>query len=219
MPPFLPRKRLRSSSPEAESSKPPAKRTPKARGKAKASSVTPRKPTLFDDLDAGTGPKRNKGNGKALLEKLAADDDESSLSSLSDDQFEDVPNAKRQEIDEDSDEDMEFEDVETYAAPGPSAPAPSGDLELTLTKNPRISLTNPYGTKKGPSKIERLVRVATHQAHVMFLMWHNALRNSWLCDKELQELLVKQLPPTIEQQVEKWRRDSGLPSKPDESLK
>ncbi len=224
MPPFLPRKRLRSLSAEAESSKPPAKRTPKRTGKAKASSMTPRKPTLFDDLDAGTGPKRNVENGKALLEKLVASSDESSLSSLSDDQFEDVPNAKRQKMnddvdEEDSDEDMEFEDVTTYAALGPSIPTPSGDLELTLTKNPRINLTNPYGTKKGPSKIERLVRVATHQAHVMFLMWNNALRNGWLCDKELQEILVKQLPPTIEQQVEKWRRDSGLLSRPDQSLK
>ena len=84
MPPFLPRKRLRSPSPEAGPSKP----TGKGKGKAKANTLltTPRKPTLFDDLDAGTGTKRGAEHKKALLEKLTASaDDDSSLSSLSDD--------------------------------------------------------------------------------------------------------------------------------------
>jgi len=133
MPPFLPRKRFRSDSPEAGPSKPP----PKNSGKAKVSaSTTPRKPTLFDDLDAGTGSKRSAEHKKAILEKLAASgDDESSLSSLSDEEFEDVPVAKRQKPNEDSDdEDIEFEDVETNPVPRPVGPEPSGDLELTLTK-------------------------------------------------------------------------------------
>ena len=135
MPPFLPRKRLRSVSPEAGPSKPP----PKNSGKAKVSaSTTPRKPTLFDDLDAGTGSKRSAEHKKAILEKLAAsDDDESSLSSLSDEEFEDVPAAKRQKTNEDSDDedgDVEFEDVETNPVPRPAGPEPSGDLELTLTQ-------------------------------------------------------------------------------------
>ena len=66
MPPFLPRKRLRSPSPEAGPSKP----TGKGKGKAKANTLltTPRKPTLFDDLDAGTGTKRGAEHKKALLE-------------------------------------------------------------------------------------------------------------------------------------------------------
>jgi xeroderma pigmentosum group C-complementing protein len=213
MPPFLPRKRLRSVSPEAGPSQPP----PKGRGKAKSISTTPRKPTLFDDLDAGVGTKRSADRAKALLEKLAAnDDDESSLSSLSEDEFEDVPNAKRQktaEASDDEDEDIEFEDIETNPAPPPSGPVPSGDLELTLRKETRVSITNPFGTKKGPSKIERQIRISTHQIHVQLLMFHNAIRNAWCCDKELQDILVKQLPPTIEQQVEKWRRDSGLERK------
>jgi len=211
MPPFLPRKRLRSVSPEAGPSKPP----PKNSGKAKVSaSTTPRKPTLFDDLDAGTGSKRSAEHKKAILEKLAAsDDDESSLSSLSDEEFEDVPAAKRQKTNEDSDDedgDVEFEDVETNPVPRPAGPEPSGDLELTLTKETRVSITNPFGTKKGPSKIERGIRVGTHQAHVQLLMFHNAVRNAWCCDKELQEILVKHLSPTVVQEVEKWRRNSGI---------
>ncbi|KUJ16494.1 Rad4-domain-containing protein [Mollisia scopiformis] len=218
MPPFLPRKRLRSPTPEPGPSRPaPAK----SKGKGKAVTTTPRKPTLFDDLDAGTGTRRSAEHGKAMLEKLAAtSDDESSLSSLSDEEFEDVPNAKRQKIsaaeeDDDEDEDIEFEDVDTNVAPGASANISTGDLELTLTKDTRISITNPFGTKKGPSKIERGIRVDTHKMHVQFLMWHNAVRNGWCCDKEVQEILVKQLPKTLLEAVEKWKRDSGLEVKED----
>jgi xeroderma pigmentosum group C-complementing protein len=211
MPPFLPRKHLRSSSPEAGPSSSSGKGTKKAKSKA----TPPRKPTLFDDLDAGLRTNRTAGRGEAILEKIQAAEEieDSSLSSLSEDEFEDVPNAKQEKADdisEDEDEDMEFEDVQTYSMPGPSANIPTGDLELTLTKDERISLTNPYGNKKGPSKIERGIRVSTHQVHVQMLMWHNAIRNSWLCDKELQQILVKQLPANAEKEIERWRRDSGL---------
>src|SRR6266487_2918681 len=119
MPPFLPRKRLRSPTPEAG----PSKRTPKAKGKVKSTSSTstPRKPTLFDDLDAGLGTKRTAESKKAALEQLAAtDDDESSRSSLSSEEFEDVPIAKRQktyDASDASDEDIEFEDVDTSFVP------------------------------------------------------------------------------------------------------
>lgn len=213
---------MRSPSPEAGPSRPPSK----SKNKAKLNSATPRKPTLFDDLDIGTGTKRTAADGKALLEKLSAStDDESSLSSLSDDEFEDVPPAKRQktgndEDDEDEDEDMEFEDVETHHAPVTSAaPMPSGDLELTLTRETRVDITNPFGTKKGPSKIERGIRINTHQMHVQMLMFHNAIRNSWLCDKELQDILVEQLPTRIMNAVEKWRHASGLEPKKDDLQK
>jgi xeroderma pigmentosum group C-complementing protein len=210
MPPFLPRKRLRSPSPEAGFSNP----LPKIKGKGTSISTPPRKPTLFDDLDAGTNSKSSAEHSKAVLEKLAASvDDESSLSSLSEEEFEDDPTAKRQKTNDTSDEedeDIEFEDVDTNAAPALSGPPPSGDLELTLRKDTRVSLTNPFGNKKGPSKIERGIRIATHQMHVQFLMWHNAIRNGWLCDKELQDILVKQLPPNVQKGVEKWRSDSGL---------
>ncbi|PQE19518.1 xeroderma pigmentosum group C-complementing protein [Rutstroemia sp. NJR-2017a WRK4] len=213
MPPFLPRKRLRSSSPEPEpgpSSNPGGKRK-----KATPKTTTPRKATLFDDLDASASTSsRDPNYGKSILQKIqATEDDDSSLTSLSDDEFEDVPSANRPAEDnasDDEDEDMEFEDVETNVAPAASAYLPTGDLELTLTKETRISLTNPLGTKKGPSKIERGIRVSTHKVHVLMLMWHNAIRNAWLCDKELRDILVGQLPETVRREIEKWRKDSGL---------
>jgi xeroderma pigmentosum group C-complementing protein len=219
MPPFLPRKRLRSPSLQAG----PSQTAPKSSGKAKPISTTPRKTTLFDDLDAGVGPKRSVERGKALLDKLAAsEDDESSLSSLSEDEFEDVPNVKRQKMDEgadDDDEDIEFEDVDTNPVPALSGPPPSGDLELTLTRDTRVSITNPFGTKKGPSKIERQIRMSTHQIHVQLLMFHNAIRNAWCCDQELQDILVKQLPPRIKEQIGKWRDNSGVAKKSDDTPK
>ncbi|KAK2624472.1 hypothetical protein QTJ16_006422 [Diplocarpon rosae] len=213
MPPFLPRKRLRSNSPEAGPSKPPLRKGAKPK---RTTTTTPRRPTLFDDLDAGTGSKRSVENKNALLKQLAgvSSDDDSSLSSLSEQDFEDVPFAKRQktndEDEEEEDEQIEFEDVETNPLPRPVGLEPSGDLELVLRRDERVSITNPLGSKKGPSKIERGIRVATHQIHVMMLMYHNAIRNAWCCDKELQDILVKQLPPKVALAVKKWRHDSGL---------
>jgi xeroderma pigmentosum group C-complementing protein len=214
MPPFLPRKRLRSPSPEPGSSRP-------RKANNKSISTPPRKPTLFDDLDAGTGQKRTADHSKALFEKLAGSDDHGSSLSSSEEEFEDVPTAKRQRSNDASedDEDIEFEDVQTHTESGPSAAPPSGDLELTLRKDTRVSLTNPLGAKKGPSKIERGIRIATHQVHVQMLMWHNAIRNSWLCDSEVQEILLKQLPPGVQKEVERWRGDSGLKQKEEVAAK
>ncbi|CAK7271629.1 hypothetical protein SEPCBS119000_004703 [Sporothrix epigloea] len=126
--------------------------------------------------------------------------------------------------DEDEDEDMEFEDV-----PAPE-PAPfsflsmaidddedsgnkhkgeSGDLELTLIKDTRVSLTAGSG-KKGPSKMERLLRSAIHCVHVQSLLFHNAKRNAWLCDSEVQGLLLSHIPPRLWDEVDRWRLKSGL---------
>ncbi|CAK7211779.1 hypothetical protein SCUCBS95973_001236 [Sporothrix curviconia] len=127
---------------------------------------------------------------------------------------------------DDEDEDMEFEDV-----PAPE-PAPfsflsmamdddkadgngpgdtSGDLELTLIEDARVSLTSLHGgEKKGPSKMERLVRSATHCVHVQSLLYHNAKRNAWLCDPEVQGLLLSHIPPRLWDEVDRWREKSGL---------
>jgi xeroderma pigmentosum group C-complementing protein len=149
---------------------------------------------------------------------LAGSDDESSLTSLSDGDFEDVPPLKKQKAEEsaDEDDDVEFEDV---AAPGlpttdTNGPVPSGDLELTLVKDTRISLTNPFGEKKGPSKRERRVRIATHSLHVLTLLWHNAVRNSWLCDMEVQATMLSHLSPRLWDEVDRFRRSSGLVKEP-----
>ena len=215
MPPFLPRKRLRTPTPEPEPSE--------SKGKCKAvASTTPRRPNLFDALDAGTSSKQIAQKTKNLLAKLAgSDDDDSELTSYSSSEpdFEDVPAPKRQRIektnasDDDEDEDVEFEDVHTHAAFRAAATPPSGDLELTLTKETRISLVNPLNKKQGPSKIERQIRISTHCMHVQFLLWHNWIRNGWICDEGVQQILVKQLGPNVQKEIERWRVDSGITSK------
>ncbi|KAJ3530254.1 hypothetical protein NM208_g9406 [Fusarium decemcellulare] len=207
MPPVVPRKRLRASPPPGETR--PSKST---KGQAGGSR---RKATLYDDLDATATPQSSK-NSNSVLHGFGNDDDsESSLTSLSDEEFEDVLPAKELEKAEESgdDEDIEFEDVEAPAAPLPDAPAPSGDLELTLNRDTRISLTNAFD-KKGPSKRERKVRHATHCVHVLLLLWHNAIRNSWLCDPEVQATMMSHLPPRLWDEVDRWRRNSGLEKKP-----
>lgn len=210
MPPHVPRKRLRESpTPGQKSKKGTNASTP-------ASGSNRRKATLYDDLDATVTPLSSKQLG-SIAPGFEEDDSESSLTSLSDDAFEDVPGAKRQKVEEsgdDDDDDIEFEDVAAPSIPSTAAPVVSGDLELTLHKDTRISLTNPFGDKKGPSKRERKVRNATHCVHVMSLMWHNAVRNSWLCDPEVQAIMVSHVPPRLWDYVERWRRNSGLVAAP-----
>ncbi|KAK4448024.1 Rad4 transglutaminase-like domain-containing protein [Podospora aff. communis PSN243] len=209
MPPYVPCKRIRDQSPVAEQSKP--------KGKAKAVAAPLRKPTLFDDLDAISTPRSSTRNGSTAQLIEDSQDDASSLTSLSDADFEDVPLAKRrktaaEEDQDDDDEDIEFEDVEDLQAPQSAVPdglAPGGELELVLTRETRISLANALG-KKGPSKIERRIRVAAHCIHVQSLMWHNAIRNAWLCDLELQGMLLSHIPLRLWEEVDRWRRNSGL---------
>lgn len=217
MPPLVPRKRLRESSPSDESAKKrqtTAAKPPPAPTAPSPASRSRRKVTLYDDLDATATPQ-----SASLLDDLGDDDSASSLTSLSDDEsFEDVVPPRSHPAAESDDDDVEFEDVESPAATVPDAPVPSGDLELTLVKDTRISLTNPFGTKKGPSKRERKVRNATHCLHVLTLLWHNAIRNAWVCDEEVQATMISHLSPRMWDEVDRWRRSSGLekplPKKP-----
>lgn len=206
MPPYVPRKRTRASPPPAK----PV--TPKTKGKGRAV-APPRKPTLFDDLDATSTSRSSEKHGRSLRTIDDSDDDDSSLTSLSDDDFEDVPPPKRRKVEpepsEDEDEEVEFEDVQNFHFDVDEAPLPTGDLQLNLNRDNRISLENKFD-KKGPSKRERKVRISTHCVHVMFLMWHNAVRNSWLCDLEVQGTMLSHLPPGLWEEVERWRRRSGL---------
>lgn len=230
MPPFLPRKRLRSDSPnpkqksESKSEAPKSKRnrtgnrngtrTKEASEGSNAAIAPPRKRTLFDDLDTGT-QRSSPRRPSELLRSLGGGEEDEEESDSEDLEFEDVVAAKQ---DEDDDEDVEFEDI-PQAGPSsinqPSisvAPAEQEDLDLTLTRETRISLVNPHNKKQGPSKIERAIRVATHQMHVQFLMWHNSVRNRWCCDKELQEILAGEIMKrtSFEKDLKRWRRDSGL---------
>ncbi|KAK3324055.1 Rad4 transglutaminase-like domain-containing protein [Cercophora scortea] len=232
MPPVVPRKRLRDPSPQAEKTE----KTPQQKKTAKAAvaAAPPRKPTLFDDLDADATPRSSTARGlKAIEIADSDDDDDSSLTSLSDADFQDVPLAKwlrpgqhpdEDGEDDDADEDIEFEDVEfdTIQTPQTAMPdAPiSGDLELTLTRDTRIdlSLANALG-KKGPSKLERKIRIATHCVHVQLLLWHNAIRNAWCCDPEVQGMLLSHIPPRLWDEVDRWKRNSGLEQEAEETPK
>lgn len=212
MPPHVPRKRLREDSPQ--------KKEPKGKGKPTANKAIapPRKPTLFDDLDSTISPK-SEGKARKHVIELSDDDDSSSLSSLSDADFEDVPGVKRQKIeagpakdDEDEDEDIEFEDVSYHhptLAPQQAHDSNEGALELTLSHVPTASYAD-FGGKKGPSKKERQARIATHCMHVEFLMWHNAIRNAWLCDPVTQGIVLSHLPPGMWDEIERFRRSCGL---------
>lgn len=214
MPPHVPRKHLRTPSPANGNRV--AKKSRKAKGGDNSATpvvnVPVRKTTVFDDLDAA--PKtRSAEKTKSAIQQMQDDEDESSsLSSLSDAEFEDVPAPKRQkrshasEAEEDSDN-VEFEDVPSHEHQ--PDPMPSGDLELTLYQDKRVALAGDTG-KKGPSKREKAIRIATHCMHVQFLLWHNAIRNSWLCDEEVQAIMISHLPPRLWDEVDRWRRNSGL---------
>lgn len=209
MPPYVPRKRLRAESPDT-------KQPTSKKGRPAAAAVAPpRKTTLYDALDATASPQAHK---KSRQQLLGSSDDDSSLTSLSDGDFEDVPVAKRQKVDkgnvdeelEDEDDEIEFEDVfQPTLAPQHNTGPGDGALELTLSHIPAASYTD-FGGKRGPSKNERRIRAATHCMHVQFLMWHNAVRNSWLCDPEVQGIMLSHLPPGMWEEISRFRRSSGL---------
>ncbi|MCJ1452129.1 hypothetical protein MMC28_002471 [Mycoblastus sanguinarius] len=199
MPPFIPYKR-RLSTPPTDS--PTTKST--------------KKPSLFDTADK-PGASASLQDNKTFLDQLNAPECESSLSDVSSEDFEDAlpaPSSKKRKIAHDEDDDeIDWEDAIHPGATPPTgtAPSPSGDLELTLQKSALIgSLTNPHDKKKGPSKIERQIRVSAHCTHVQFLLFHNLIRNGWACDPEVQRILVGQLPPGVKKEVEKWKTDTGL---------
>ncbi|OTA69123.1 Rad4-domain-containing protein [Hypoxylon sp. EC38] len=219
MPPYVPRKRVRTPPPDNDDQV--TKKLNKGKGKG-TPVASARKTTLFDDLDSGS----NRGSAektKSVIQQMHNDNDDSdgsSLSSLSDADFEDVPPAKRKKVDHESegseDEDIEFEDVPSHEPQQPE-PELEGDLELTLHQIHHVPLISELG-KKGPSKREKAIRISTHCMHVQLLLWHNAVRNSWLCDKEVQAIMISHLPPRLWDEVDRWRRNSGLDI-PDEAPK
>jgi xeroderma pigmentosum group C-complementing protein len=198
MPPFVPRKR-RASSPPLPSPK------------AKTTRKTPAKPPKIE-----SSAQQTKNRGALDLEEAFSD----SLSDVPSDQFEDVdlPTTKTAKVESD-DEEEDHNDWEDAIAGLDSStiisntdpPRSGGDLELSLDQNTRVpDTTELYGGSKGPSKIERQIRVDTHCMHVQFLLFHNVLRNAWICDKEVQKILVAQLPKGIRKEVERWRVASRL---------
>lgn len=208
MPPHVPRKTLRETraadvnNQASKSAKPLSRDRRAAKHEGPEPSSTPQ------------SSRRATSALESLLEDNA--DDASSLTSLSDEDFEDVPGAKAETAgssDED-DEEIEFEDVEAPPVSGIDAPEPTGDLELTLNRDTRVSLTASMGDKRGLTKREKKVRSAAHRLHVLMLLWHNAIRNSWLCHPEVQATMLSHLPPRLWDEVDRWRQTSGLVKEP-----
>ena len=113
-----------------------------------------------------------------------------------------------------SDDDVNWEDAiaESTTTPVSTAtPVPVlRDLDITLEKHTTSTFTDALGEKKGPSKIERQIRIQTHCMHVQFLLFHNAVRNAWINDKTLHQILLDQLPEGINKEIQKWRIAAGL---------
>ncbi|KAF2226152.1 Rad4 transglutaminase-like domain-containing protein [Elsinoe ampelina] len=210
MPPHVSRKRNASPAPI-----PPPKRS-RTTGRGRSS--------VFDAVDAGASGTATLDQTKEYLNKLE-DSDESDSGSDDDNDFEDVPGLNshgggaKDEAGEEEDE-MDWENAIDAAnengAPTTSAAEDIDVEDVTVT----LDMDGKYATvadraastlKKGPSKRERQVRNGTHCIHVQSLMWHNAMRNSWLNDKELQHGLVKSLPEGILLEVDKWKDDMGMP--------
>ncbi|KAL8829539.1 MAG: hypothetical protein Q9191_001966, partial [Dirinaria sp. TL-2023a] len=203
MPPFVGRKRLRSASPPE----------------------TTKTPSLFETADKPTVSTSVQDN-KAFLDSLEGSDSDSSLSDVSSSEFEDVslqPASKKPRIEIEDDEEVDWEDAipeKSSHRPEPGPQRPLGDLELTLDKGAQTrSLTDPHQTKKGPSKIERQIRVTTHCMHVQFLLFHNLVRNGWACDKHVHAALAGQLPPQVQREIDKWKVASGMDTKVPEAKK
>ena len=173
--------------------------------------IKSRKPTVFDTVDSGHQRGSTLEENHAYLKQLRHDSSSSSsLSDISSSEFEDVDlsaSSARPRVDDD-DEDVNWEDA---VAPVSTPHEPSTHLELTLARDSTSSFTNPHGKKKGPSKIERQIRIQTHCMHVQFLLFHNLVRNAWICDQEVQQILLSHLDRSTKKEVERWRNASGLP--------
>jgi xeroderma pigmentosum group C-complementing protein len=211
MPPVLSRKHIRSDSPQPE---PPPKRTRVSKPPARRS-----KESVFQTLETAPKVKRTLSQTKAFLEQ-GDDDSELSEPESSEDDFEDVPlnrkgKAKAQD-DEDSEAsaDDDWEDAlgGQHHAKHDHGPAPviTGDIALTLSAAPKTAFDTKPDGKKGPSKIQRQIRNATHCMHVQFLMFHNLMRNAWIQDKEVQKTLVEGLSSNCWNEVDRYWRDAGI---------
>ncbi|KAH8701404.1 Rad4 transglutaminase-like domain-containing protein [Phaeosphaeriaceae sp. PMI808] len=213
MPPVLSRKRLRSDSPKSE---PPPKRSRASKPPARRN-----KETVFQTLDTAPKIKRTLSQTKAFLEQ---EDDQSDLTEpeSSEDDFEDVPlhdkgkakqpeNADNDDGGESADDD--WEDALNGHTKHDNGPVPviSGDIALTLSAAPKTAFDTKPDGKKGPSKIQRQIRNATHCMHVQYLMFHNLMRNAWIQDRKVQEILVNSLSSGCWNEIDRYWRDADIP--------
>lgn len=204
MPPFIGVKRRESPPPIS----PPLKTPEKSAKRLKT------KRSLFDAADQR--PTGSLKENQEFVNGLAGSDSETSLSEVSSDGFEDVepePATKKRKIDHhgDDDDEIDWEDAmheDQANGTSSSAAQPSGDLELTLDKGPGVgSFVN--NQKKGPSKIERHIRIVTHCMHVQFLVFHNSMRSRFACDPEVQRILMDRISLTAKKEIDTWKLASG----------
>ncbi|KAI4213525.1 MAG: hypothetical protein LQ351_003749 [Letrouitia transgressa] len=192
MPPFVPSKRSRSSPPGTPLCKTSLRRETKS--------------SLQDN--------------KRFLNQLDDSSSDTTLSDISSAEFEDVqlePSPKRRKLNkgDHNDDGVDWEDV-VASEEGPillrNGPTVTGDLEITFNQDYSIgTFSSALDKKKGPSKIERQIRVATHCMHVQFLLFHNLTRSRFACDAEVHKILLSQLPPTVKKEYATWRLASGMP--------
>ncbi|KAF2732994.1 Rad4-domain-containing protein [Polyplosphaeria fusca] len=209
MPPFVfgSGKRLRSESPPASA---PSKRT-----RIPASQT---RQSVFQTLDAAPSFSRTLSETKRLLEE--EEDSELSEPESSDDgdEFEDVPihGVRGDHNRPHSGDEDEWEDALARDNDNERMPHISGDLELTLSINAMSSALSTQATsRKGPSKILRQIRSATHCMHVQYLMYHNLTRNAWIQDPRVQRILVDGMSTvSVWRELDKYWRDSGIQDGP-----
>lgn len=222
MPPFVARKRSRSASPRREADQePPAKRKATSKAKHQTKAKKPKKKTLFEEADTKLDSD-SLADTKAFLSNI--DDEDDDLSDVDSDEFEDVElhkqhkgkgkaKATKATQETDGESEMDWEEVHTHAQDSSTLstkpPSVSSDLELTLNALPSTSRSTLPTSKKGPSKIERQVRVSTHCLHVMSLLFHNHVRNVWINDEAVQKNVLSSLTPPIQKEIDRWKTACG----------
>ncbi|CAG8896865.1 unnamed protein product [Penicillium egyptiacum] len=174
----------------------------------------PRKRVSSEDPPPGKRQARpdNPQAPQAPFHLSDSDSDSNSLSDAPEGLLNKGDESHVSEESEDEEEDIDWEDaIDTRtSAITPTVASPElQDLELTLDQN-ETHVSDLLDGKKGPSKIERQIRIQTHCMHVQCLLFHNAIRNAWSNDSKVHEILRKKLPEGIHKEVKKWRIASGL---------
>ncbi|KAJ5238307.1 Rad4 family protein [Penicillium chermesinum] len=181
--------------------------------------LRPRK-RISSEEPAQPPPKRQAQSHRLSNHDLAESNSDSSLSDVPEEtnetttpQISSHVSEDEESEEDDSDDEINWEDAVDLNPPRATLPSMArlegGDLELILDQE-ETQASDLLDGRKGPSKIERHIRVQTHRMHVQFLLFHNALRNAWTCDAKVHEILLRKLPDSIKNEVKKWKISSGL---------
>ncbi|KAI8143710.1 hypothetical protein BJV82DRAFT_609169 [Fennellomyces sp. T-0311] len=102
--------------------------------------------------------------------------------------------------DDESDMDVDWENVDVEPrVPEPQAPQTQySDVEVVF-EAPRAVLKK----SKWQSEFERQVREALHHTHVLFLIGHYMIRNTWCTSKDVQAVCLSVIPDHIQKQCDR----------------